>query len=52
VILITLLGLAGCAGGPPREPTIPEANFREIVAFLGAQGYDTSKIRKVPQRWD
>jgi len=35
-----------------REPTIPEADYREIVAFLGEQGYDTSKIEKVPQRWD
>jgi apolipoprotein D and lipocalin family protein len=35
-----------------REPTIPDADYRKIVAFLGEQGYDTSKIQKVPQRWD
>ena len=35
-----------------REPTIPESDYRAIVAFLGEQGYDTSKIPKVPQRWD
>jgi apolipoprotein D and lipocalin family protein len=35
-----------------REPTIPEADYREIVAFLGEQGYDTTKIQKVPQQWD
>ena len=35
-----------------REPTIPDAGYRKIVAFLGEQGYDTSKIQKVPQRWD
>ena len=35
-----------------REPTIPDADYRKIVAFLGEQGYDTSKIQRVPQRWD
>jgi len=35
-----------------REPTIPEADYQEIVAFLGEQGYDTTKIQKVPQQWD
>jgi apolipoprotein D and lipocalin family protein len=34
-----------------RQPTMPEADYREIVAFLGEQGYDTSLIQKVPQRW-
>lgn len=23
-----------------------------LVALLGAQGHDTSRIQKVPQRWD
>jgi apolipoprotein D and lipocalin family protein len=35
-----------------RQPTIPEADYLEIVAFLGEQGYDTSQIQKVPQRWE
>jgi apolipoprotein D and lipocalin family protein len=35
-----------------REPTIPDADYRKIVAFLGEQGYDNSKIQRVPQRWD
>jgi hypothetical protein len=35
-----------------RELTIPEADCREIVAFLGEQGEDATKIRKVPQQWD
>jgi len=35
-----------------REPAIPDADYRKIVAFLGEQGYDTSKIQRVPQRWD
>ncbi|MCZ8131685.1 MAG: lipocalin family protein [Steroidobacteraceae bacterium] len=34
-----------------REPTMPEADYQRIVAYLGEQGYDVSKIRKVPQRW-
>ena len=52
VVLMILVGLAGCAGGPAREPTIPEVDYRKIVAFLDEQGYDTSKIQKVPQQWD
>jgi apolipoprotein D and lipocalin family protein len=34
-----------------RQPTMPEADYRRIVEFLAAQGYDTTKIQKVPQRW-
>ncbi len=35
-----------------RQPTMSEADYREIIAFLGEQGYDTSLIQKVPQRWE
>jgi len=35
-----------------RQPTLPEADYRRIVEFLAGQGYDTSQIRKVPQRWE
>lgn len=35
-----------------RRPTIPEAEYRKIVEFLAAQGYDTTRIQKVPQRWE
>jgi apolipoprotein D and lipocalin family protein len=35
-----------------RKPTIPDADYRKIVEFLDAQGYDTTRIRKVPQRWE
>ena len=35
-----------------RTPVIAEQQYRERVAFLAAQGYDVSKIRKVPQRWN
>ncbi len=34
-----------------REPTIPEADYQSILARLDDQGYDTSRIEKVPQRW-
>lgn len=34
-----------------RTPSIPEDDYRRIVDFLAAQGYDTSRIQKVPQRW-
>ena len=34
-----------------RTPSIPDADYRRIVAYLGEQGYDTSRIEKVPQRW-
>jgi apolipoprotein D and lipocalin family protein len=34
-----------------RTPSIPEPDYRRIVEFLAAQGYDTSRIQKVPQRW-
>jgi len=35
-----------------RQPSIPDADYARIVGFLAVQGYDVSKIRKVPQRWD
>jgi apolipoprotein D and lipocalin family protein len=33
-----------------RTPTLPEAEYAALVALLRAQGYDTTKLRKVPQR--
>ncbi len=33
-----------------RSPEIPEADYERLVAFVASQGYDTAKIRKVPQR--
>ena len=33
-----------------RTPGIPEADYRNIVRLIAQQGYDTSKIRRVPQR--
>jgi apolipoprotein D and lipocalin family protein len=34
-----------------RTPQIPEGDYERIVAELAAQGYDVTKLRKVPQRW-
>jgi apolipoprotein D and lipocalin family protein len=33
-----------------REPEIPAAEYERIVGFVAQQGYDVTKIRKVPQR--
>ena len=39
-----------------REPglyeSIPEAEYRRLLGLLADQGYDISKVRKVPQRWN
>jgi apolipoprotein D and lipocalin family protein len=32
-----------------RTPTMPEADLAKLIAFVGTQGYDTSKIQRVPQ---
>lgn len=34
-----------------RTPQISESDYNKLVTFLAANGYDTSKIQKVPQRW-
>ncbi|MEJ2685900.1 MAG: lipocalin family protein [Gammaproteobacteria bacterium] len=34
-----------------RTPHIPAADYRHILAVLKAQGYDVTRIKKVPQRW-
>jgi apolipoprotein D and lipocalin family protein len=34
-----------------RTPAIPEEDYGRLVAGLAAQGYDTSLLQKVPQRW-
>ena len=35
-----------------RKPAIPEAEYRRLLGLLADQGYDISKVRKVPQRWN
>lgn len=34
-----------------RTPVIPESDYQRLVAFLATEGYDVSKLQKVPQRW-
>lgn len=34
-----------------RTPTIPDADYRELISLLTEEGYDTSLIQKVPQQW-
>lgn len=34
-----------------REPEISDNDYRNILDLLNKQGYETSKIEKVPQRW-
>ena len=34
-----------------RTPAIPEDEYAGLVAELGRQGYDTTLLQKVPQRW-
>ena len=33
-----------------RKPAIPDADYAQMVELVGRQGYDVSRIRKVPQR--
>ena len=33
-----------------RTPTIPQAEYERLVAFIGQQGYDTARIQRVPQQ--
>ncbi|HKK05079.1 MAG TPA: lipocalin family protein [Gammaproteobacteria bacterium] len=35
-----------------RSPSIPESDYQRILALLAEEGYDTSEIKKVPQRWN
>ena len=35
-----------------RAPAIPEADYQSILAFLAGQGYDVTRIQRVPQRWE
>lgn len=34
-----------------RTPQMSEEDYAKLVAFLAGHGYDTEKIRRVPQRW-
>ncbi len=35
-----------------RTPSIEEADYTAMTALLAAEGYDISRIEKVPQRWE
>ena len=35
-----------------RAPSIPDADYERIVELVGRLGYDTSRIQRVPQRWE
>lgn len=35
-----------------RTPKISDARYAELLAIIDEQGYDTSKVRQVPQNWD
>jgi apolipoprotein D and lipocalin family protein len=35
-----------------RKPHIPDADYQRLLDFVAGQGYDTARVRKVPQRWD
>ena len=35
-----------------RTPTLSEQDYEELIEFVASIGYDTSKIQRVPQRWE
>jgi apolipoprotein D and lipocalin family protein len=35
-----------------RTPQIPEEDYQHLLSILKEQGYDLTKVRKVPQRWE
>lgn len=34
-----------------RTPRIPDADYQRLLARVAAQGYDISKVQRVPQQW-
>jgi apolipoprotein D and lipocalin family protein len=34
-----------------RDPDMPASDYRRVVDVLAREGYDVTRIRKVPQRW-
>lgn len=34
-----------------RTPSIPETEYQQLVQVIADLGYDTEKLRKVPQKW-
>jgi apolipoprotein D and lipocalin family protein len=34
-----------------RTPTIPDEDYQRLVALVASLGYDSTQLRRVPQRW-
>ena len=34
-----------------RNPTLPEALYRQLVDEVAPMGYDTGRLHRAPQRW-
>ncbi len=34
-----------------RTPAIPDSDYQRFLTLIAQEGYDISKVRKVPQRW-
>jgi apolipoprotein D and lipocalin family protein len=34
-----------------RTPEIPDSDYQRFLTLIAEEGYDVSKVRKVPQRW-
>lgn len=34
-----------------RKPNIPEQEYAKLISIIKQQGYDISRVQKVPQRW-
>lgn len=34
-----------------RTPEIPDSDYQRFLTLIAQEGYDVSKVRKVPQRW-
>jgi apolipoprotein D and lipocalin family protein len=34
-----------------RQPQISDADYQRLLQFIAAQGYDVTRVQKVPQRW-
>ena len=34
-----------------RTPSIPQADYEQLMRFLNDEGYDIRKVQKVPQQW-
>jgi apolipoprotein D and lipocalin family protein len=35
-----------------RTPEIPDSDYQRFLMLIAEEGYDVSKVRKVPQRWN